>query len=436
LAVRDSFTGMGIPLGYMQIDSWWYPKGPYQLWTALGLGTYTYTAAPAVFPDGLGAFQQALGLPIMTHARWIDPSSPYVAQYKMSNHVSIDPAFWSTITDYIQKAGTITYEQDWLNQNALPRTDNLTDQDAFMDNMAKATNARGLSLQYCMPLPRHYLQGAMYDNLLSMRVSEDHFMRARWTDFLYGSRLAGALSAWPWADVFMSSEEDNLIVANLSGGMLAVGDAIGTTSKDNLLRAVRPDGIIVKPDVPLVPIDQTFIHGAQVTGSPVIASTYSDFGGLLATYVFAYTVGPDTAVSFAPAALGYSGKVYVYNYFLGSGKAQDAAADFTDTLAAGGRGFYLVVPIGPSGIAFLGDAGKYVALGKQRVAALADSGTVSVTLNFASGEGPVTVHGHAQSMPVVTAMTGSAGPVSYDPGSQLFSVSVSPTGGTATLTIH
>ncbi|MDL2718115.1 MAG: hypothetical protein PT977_10190, partial [Acidobacteriota bacterium] len=27
LAVRDAFAKAGVPLGYMQIDSWWYPKG-------------------------------------------------------------------------------------------------------------------------------------------------------------------------------------------------------------------------------------------------------------------------------------------------------------------------------------------------------------------------------------------------------------------------
>ena len=32
LAIRDEFVSKGVPLGYMQLDSWFYPKGPRQEW--------------------------------------------------------------------------------------------------------------------------------------------------------------------------------------------------------------------------------------------------------------------------------------------------------------------------------------------------------------------------------------------------------------------
>ena len=77
LAVANSFKQEGIPLGYMQLDSWWYPKGSSDTWQGNGTkrgGIYAYVAA--LFPNGLQAFQQQLGLPLVTHARWIDTSSP------------------------------------------------------------------------------------------------------------------------------------------------------------------------------------------------------------------------------------------------------------------------------------------------------------------------------------------------------------------------
>src|SRR5207248_8678360 len=154
-------------------------------------------AAPAVFPRGLQAFGRQLGLPLMTHARWIDASSPYRRTYRMSNNVSIDPRFWHDTVRSLQAAGVMTYEQDWLGDpgGAVARN-TIHDQNAFMDEMADATRSYGLSLQYCMPSARHYLQSARYDNVYTIRVSEDGFKDGlapngavddRWTPFLYDS---------------------------------------------------------------------------------------------------------------------------------------------------------------------------------------------------------------------------------------------------------
>ena len=75
-SVAQDFAGKGIPLGYLQLDSWWYPKGSSNSWQGNGTnrgGEYTYRAAPALFPNGLASFQHQLGLPLVTHGRWVDP---------------------------------------------------------------------------------------------------------------------------------------------------------------------------------------------------------------------------------------------------------------------------------------------------------------------------------------------------------------------------
>ena len=67
LKVRDQFRDMNIKLGYVQLDSWFYPKGHEGKWKSadpLGGGTYLYEASRELFPDGLGAFQKQLGLPL------------------------------------------------------------------------------------------------------------------------------------------------------------------------------------------------------------------------------------------------------------------------------------------------------------------------------------------------------------------------------------
>jgi hypothetical protein len=440
LAVRDYYTKLGIPLAYMQLDSWWYPKGPQDIWSASADGQYKYAADKTLFPTDLPPFRTQLGLPFITHARWIDPSSPYRTQYKMSNNVSTDPAYWQAIATYLQAGGVTVYEQDWLNQNALPLTSNLVDQDAFMENMASAMAAKGLTMQYCMPLPRHYLESTKFDNLITARVSGDRFSRLDWEDFLYVSRLASALGIWPWVDTFMSSENDNLILATLSAGMVGVGDAIGAASKANILDAIRSDGVIVKPDRPLVPLDSMYVNGAKGVDTPDVAATYSDFGALRASYVFAFNQGMSQVTTFTPAELGYTGQVFVFNWFAGLGEIiGDPSSAYTQNLRSGALGpsnYYVVVPVGPSGIALVGDAGKYVSLGKKRVTQITDTGTVSVSLAFAAAEGPVTLQGYAPRQPTATASVGTVGPVIWSAATKMFTVDVTQTDGAAQVNIE
>ena len=79
----------------------------------------------------------------------------------------------AAVASELKAAGVVTYEQDWLNQRALPRTDNLTDQDAFLDNMAASMAQRNLTMQYCMASARHFMQSSKYSNLTTIRTSAD-----------------------------------------------------------------------------------------------------------------------------------------------------------------------------------------------------------------------------------------------------------------------
>lgn len=436
-AVYNSFKQEGIPLGYMQLDSWWYPKGPTHIWSDRNGGIYTYNADPTLFPNDLRALRQQLGIPLVTHAKYIDASSPYRTQYTMSNNVSTDPNYWNTVANYLQNNGVVTYEQDWLNDRALP-TMNLTDPDAFMSNMARGMANAGITMQYCTPLPRHFLQSSMYSNATTIRVSGDRFSSARWDDFLYASELASALGIWPSSDVFMSTETTNLLLSTLSAGIVGVGDPIGAESASNLLQTIRADGVIVKPDEPIVPVDSTYIQDAQTLNQPMVASTYTDFGNRMkALYVFAYARGTQTSetASFTPASLGLSGNVYVYNYFTGTGKVVRAGGTFTDTVSSGS--YYIVVPLGPSGIGFLGDKGKFVSWGKKRITQVMDTGALQATVKFASGETSLTMYGYAPSQPKVSAIDGTVGRLNYNSTTGLFSYPVSPgLNGVATLTMN
>ena len=434
LGVRDNFNQLGLKLGYMQLDSWFYPKGATAAWQNSGAGIYEYVAASALFPNGLKSFQQQLGIPLITHARWIDPSSPYHHIYKMSGKVVIDPLYWNSIGSYLHDAGVSVYEQDWLATEAQAKF-NLTDPKAFMDDMARAMSAQRLNMQYCMPLPRHYLQSSLYSNITTIRTSKDIFQQSRWDQFLYGSQLAGALGVWPWSDVFMSTQTNNLLFSTLSAGPVGVGDAIGSLNARNLLLAVRLDGVIVKPDVPLVPLDKTIINDSAGLTHPMVASTSTNFGAITAHYVAGYNRTSDLKLAFSPSALGMTRTAFVYNYFRKAGKIVQPQQTFSDTIA-NGIAYYIVMPIGPSGAAFLGDNGHYVSLGKKRITALTDNGTITASIAFAARESARIVFGYSPTAPAITATHGQVGTVNYTSSTGLFNVLVMPgSGATATIQI-
>ena len=445
-SLAGDYREEGIPIRYLQLDSWWYektftgpdgevgrtknPRLPAGEWNRYG-GLLKYEADPAVLPDGLAGFHEKTGLGLITHNRWIDPASPYRKDYRISGFAVVDPKWWDDIMGYLADGGVFCYEQDWLSEiyyhsPELHTTPGVCD--AFADNMARAAQDRGLSLQYCMALPRFFLQGSRYANLTSIRTSDDRFGPGRWDNFLYVSQLARAVGIWPWTDVFLSSETNNLLISVLSAGMVGTGDAIGNETRENLLRAARPDGVLVKPDESLLPLDSVYIAQANGQQAPMAAWTYSDHGALRTAYVFAYNrQGTNAEAEFVPTEFGLSGKVCVLNTRSDNAVFQSAHQRVQLSFKPGETAYYEITPVGRSGLAFFGDAGKYVSNGRQRIAALDDAkGRLTVTTTFAAGEKSVRLFGYANQAPEVIVSRGSAGTLTFDSQTRRFSVEVKP----------
>jgi hypothetical protein len=60
-------------------------------------------------------------------------------------------------------------------------------------------------------------------------------------------------------------------------------------------------------------------------------------------------------------------------------------------------GYHLVAPLGPSGIAFLGEKAKLALRGKRCLAEPSDEGPVTVTVQCVTAEGPARPQGYAPS---------------------------------------
>jgi hypothetical protein len=455
LKMVQSYQQERIALGYFQLDSWWYQKSttepdgkpgkdkkvqdlPSGRWNRYG-GTMDYTADPDLFPKGLSVFQKELGLPLVVHGRWVDRESPYQRQYKFSGVAPIDPAYWEDRMTYLATNGVVCYEQDWLDRIYFNSEIGhvIGAGDGFTDGMAAASAKHGLVLQYCMALPRYFLQGAKYSNLTTIRTSGDRFEPGKWRPFLYTSQLASALGIWPWCDVFKSGEMGNMIVAVLSAGAVGTGDAMGKEVPENIRLAARADGVLVKPDRPMVPTDDSYVREAHGEHGALTAWTCTDHGDHRTLYAFAFVPGKKnesgevgTAWEIAPGTFGIGSSAYAYDVTRRQGVLVPSGQPYHGSLD-GPYGFVIIAPIGPSGIAFLGDEGKIASTGKQRIADIHESAAeLNVTVLTVPGESSARLHGYAETAPICQLAGGKTVPVAYDAATKHFTVDVaSPADG-------
>jgi hypothetical protein len=442
LDLSHRYAQEGIPLGYLQLDSWWYQKTvdnadgspggkfknsqlPEGSWNRYG-GLYRYEAHPDLFPTGLASFQKTLGLPLVVHNRWIDRKSPYHQAYKISGVGAVDPRWWAHIVKYLKSSGVTCYEQDWLDHiyDFSPEmASQVGPADAFADGMANAARDDGLTVQYCMPTPRFFLQGVKYPNLTTIRTSGDEFEPGKWAEFLFGSQLAREVGIRPWCDVFKSSETGNLILSVLSDGPVGTGDRMGSEDKANIWRTMRSDGVLIKPDDSIFLSDQSYLDQAAHRDSPYVATTYTDRGGLRTQYVFAFprTKGADT-LNIQMKDVGMADQGYLYDFGSSKGRFVDANTYLHQSLVPDGYGYWMVAPLSKCGIVLLGDLSKIVPTGRQRIASVEDrSDGLRIQVRLAANEKSVVLSGASRSKPRVKGMGTLDG---WDPTTGRFSVIV------------
>lgn len=467
-AAIASAKAVGIPFGVVHFDSWWYMKGgnckeaensSFASWANTQNGVWKFVMDPANFREinthrWSEGFIQTLG-PGMAHGRWVDTCSPYrlprtdedgkmSAVQAVSGSVIVDPHLWDEIARTLKDSGMILYEQDFLATQA--KAANTFDDEKFLNAMSAAMAKQGINLQFCMPVARHLLQAIKDEHVHTVRVSGDRFGWKHWDQEMYGSIILNAGSVWPTVDNFQTTEQRNLLLAVLSAGPLALSDPIDAFVP--IPQAIRSDGVILKPDVSLVPSDASFVaeaaaleqyygiqgpnasnagNTAPLTLPPLVGHTYSDFGGNKIGYVFAYgrDLTASQPVSFAPQDFGFSGNVYVYDYFGNSGWQQPATQAVARSVDSQGL-YFVIAPVGPSGMAFLGDLSRFVTASHQRVIALTDNGQITATLEF-TGTESVTISIFAASAPSITAEGANVTAPTYNSTTGLYQVTLTPT---------
>jgi hypothetical protein len=222
---------------------------------------------------------------------------------------------------------------------------------------------------------------------------------------LYTSRLASALGIWPWVDVFASKETENMLLSVLSAGIVGIIDSIGQENKDNIMRCIRSDGVIIKPDYPIAPTDSTYISDAKGFIKPVLAFTFTEHRAGKTYYVFSYSRNTDPGfvpqaeklqITFTPSDFRLA-DIYVYDYFAQKGTFIKASETFEGTLhkSHGSSAYYIIAPVfKQSKIALFGDLSKFVTCGKKRIRQIVDEkGQLIVTTILADGEKQISLTG-------------------------------------------
>ena len=389
-------------------------------------------------------------MPLIAHARFDDTSSTltstpapsvnptFYAEYgntyanDFTGVTGISQRYWNDRASYAKASNIQYFEEDWIYDMIAgsPGLVNTTNQgDQFLGNMAASMAAQGIDIQYCQTSPTSILEASEFGNVTSMRVSNDGFNSGAYHDFLYGCRLADSMGIWPWCDVFNSTTLPSLLLSTLSAGPVGTGDAQGNESATNLFMSIRADGVIVKPDLPVTPTDASFVAesaAGQNAGAPLVGSTTTN-NGITTTYAvaFAQSNSSTSTATFSMSDLGVTGPAYFYNYFSGTATKVASGGTLSAPLASGGVSYYIIAPVGQSGIAFLGDVGKFVSNGKKRISSVSDqTGALSATVLFAPTESQITLHGYAQVQPYVTVQGGTAAPVSYNSTTGHFTVAV------------
>jgi hypothetical protein len=455
-AAIASAKDAGIPIGVVHFDSWWQLKGGncdavenpgFASWKHHLNGAWKYVMDPVLFPpinsenleDG---FVQNLG-PGMAHARWVDTCSPYrlpirdaagnvIVPHPVSGNVVTDLSIWRRVAHTLSQSGIVLFEPDFLSYTATAA--NTFEDEQSLSAMATAMAEKGINLQYCGPAARHFLLAFQYEGVHTIRVSIDRFERRKWDQAMYGSMILKAGSVWPTVDNFLTTEKRNLLLAVLSAGPLALGDPIGKFVP--IPEAIRTDGVILKPDVPMVPTDASFVaEAAAIERSggvsskpllpPLVAHTYSDFGSSKTEYVFAYSRDKNALmpVSVAPQELGFTGDVYVYDYFNRAGRRQASTQKIETAVDSQGT-YFVIAPVGPSQIAFLGDLSKFVPASTLRMPSLSDNGEITLTVQLKPGE-KISLWLSAASAPSVSANDAVVSVPRFDSSTGLYEFKVS-----------
>ena len=447
----------GVPVDAVELDSWFYP---HQVLRELNpgakdvppTGMMRWEARPDMLPDGVRALRRRLGEPpLILHSRHYSSRSPYFEREPAwIDGEQAHPQGDALVERLFAQAaawGAIQVEQDWLSESYLGVRGLRAEPGrarAWQEGLDRAAANHGLSLLWCMPTPADFFQTVTLSRVSAIRTSGDYRYiignQALWAWFLYGNALARALGLWPFKDVFLSRRdgagldgdplaEIEALLAALSAGPVGLGDRLGRTDPELVLRTCRSDGVLVKPDVPLAALDRCYLGHAARDPIPLLGECWSDHPLGRTSYLVAlHAYRRDEPLRFrvALAELGDAaprGPVAALDWRTGQVERlePDAALDFE--LAPRDYAFRILAPLAHGELAVFGDTRRFACAGDRRIRELrATASGVALDVLGAPGE-RLSISGWC-ARPLRARVSGSESGLRHDPVSGRFELSV------------
>ncbi len=298
-AVADLRDG-GVPLGSVQLDSWFYPHvdgRPFDTdeWVVPPSAMVAWETRPDVLPDGLADLRRRLGdPPLVAHIRHLSADAPIADEVPVATDgayaVPTTPEAYERWLDQCLTWGVETFEHDWLVEvfygvrwlRAAPGRAR-----RWQEGIDGAARDRGITLQWCMATPADFAQTVTLTQVTSVRTSGDHGYIATpgqlWAWFCTTNALARSLGLMPFKDVFRADPdvagdtgEPEALLSALSTGPVGLGDRVGRSDPALALRTCRADGILIKPDVPIAATDESMVGAAAFRAELLVTECFSD----------------------------------------------------------------------------------------------------------------------------------------------------------------
>lgn len=297
--------------------------------------------------------------------------------------------------------------------------------------MGDAAEELSMTIQYCLPEPRHIMAGTSIKALTHARISGDYHPGSVTTSVNWNiglpSILYSAIGIQPFKDVFWSSavqsgypsrygpgaHESNpdmhLIISVLTTGPVGPGDKIGSANVSLIMSCCRAgDGLILKPDRPATTPDVAFSYAINATSSsyaggdlsvPNVTSTYSTHGyagsspsgPLRWHYVLAVLLSEPFTMALDDLGPRWNTSAYVaFDYWnpLAGGALVDASHPLVIATGQGlpspasdsfDQRYTILAPVLPSGHVLLGELGKVATMSTQRVSDFAATAAAGFT---------------------------------------------------------
>jgi len=407
LLIDYHFKQHDIPIGYYNLDSWWYVKKTPPKWirTILkpifrltGGGLYgniiLWETDPKWFKTDLKSFHEHINTPFTAHSRRWHAKSPYLEKFEFVTYkdhaVPVNKDFWDYIMKFAKESGIEVYEQDWMKtqMNSIPQLrQEMGLAEKWLESMALAAADHDVDVFHCMSTPAMCLFSIKHQNISFTRCSNDY--NARWpkaykVPFTTQTNiLLNAVGLWPHDDCFRSSNAGivyrekyptlKALIQILTAGLVAPSDRMDKVDRELLLKTCRDDGVLLKPDRAITANDLMFKKHAKY----YICDTWTKKNDLMWRYFLILNLWPSRVKDreLRLEEVGIEDNEFVlYDYF--SGDAQPFAKDKVMSINLKSMQFkyYILVPILSNGMALIGDPDKFVVCSNKQFPQVEASG--------------------------------------------------------------